>query len=247
MRFLDMHAHVLPNVDDGAKDLDAALALLRAQQAQGVDAVAATPHFYAAQVRLESYLQTTRARYEQLREVCRAQALPELFLGYEVLYFRHMASSGVLPQLTLGGSRYLLLELPYRVELDETVVEEIVSIRLNCDLIPILAHLERFASQDGFSQILGLIDEGYAEAQINAASLLQWGSRNLCLRLWNNGYIRYLASDAHSMKHRPPALQQAMQTLEKKAGKDCVEAFAENSRALYDAITAAQNARPTEE
>lgn len=240
MSFLDMHCHVLPRIDDGAKDLDTARELLRLQQSQGASAVVATPHFYAERVDLNAYRQKAISRFEQLQEVAVNEGLPELFLGFEVLFFRDMAASGVLPELSMGKSHFLLVELPYGCALRDAIADELIAIRLDCGLTPILAHLERYASQQGFDRILSVIREGYAEAQCNAASLLHWNSRRVALKLLEQGYLRYLASDAHSLVHRPPKLEEAYAVIEKRCGKRVANRLQENSLALYAALRQAQ-------
>ena len=73
---IDFHTHVLSDIDDGSRDLDESLALLREERNQGVGHIVATPHFYADRATVEQFLQR---REESLSRLARAQeekALP---------------------------------------------------------------------------------------------------------------------------------------------------------------------------
>lgn len=63
---IDFHTHILPGVDDGAENIETALAMLREEAVQGVNQVFATPHFYADEETPEAFLERRRASFEGL-------------------------------------------------------------------------------------------------------------------------------------------------------------------------------------
>ena len=63
---IDFHSHVLPGIDDGSRDTDMSLAMLRMEQEQNVQAVVATPHFYAEQDSVKSFLKRRSHSMERL-------------------------------------------------------------------------------------------------------------------------------------------------------------------------------------
>ncbi len=110
---IDLHSHLLPNVDDGARSLAEAIELARAAQADGVTAIAATPHvrddFRTSPATIEHGVATLRA------ELAAAGVAIDVLQGAEVdidmLWEIDVAD---LRRLTLAGGSYLLLETPYR-------------------------------------------------------------------------------------------------------------------------------------
>lgn len=97
----DLHTHILPGVDDGAKNLDMSLALLRAQRADGVTRIALTPHFRFEQT-IEEFL---RRRDEAMTLLTQALKAEEIF------YSSQLAETDPRP-LCLAGTPLLLIEFP---------------------------------------------------------------------------------------------------------------------------------------
>ena len=67
MAIIDVHCHILPGVDDGAKDIETSLAMLEASRDQGVQCMVATPHFYATRDRVDAFLTRRKAAWEALK------------------------------------------------------------------------------------------------------------------------------------------------------------------------------------
>ena len=75
--FVDIHTHILPQIDDGATSMEESMQLLKALQAQGAQAVWATPHFYAHLCNLEDYTTRVQAACAQVRQ----QAPPQFYFS----------------------------------------------------------------------------------------------------------------------------------------------------------------------
>ena len=195
---IDLHTHVLPGVDDGARTLGEARALALNMVSQGVTVVAATPH-----VR-DDYPTTPDVMEEAVAEVradFEAHRVPiEVFHGAEVdLGLLWAIPHEDLWRMTIAQTgRYLLLEFPYRgwpFALD-SAVKRLVELGVT----PLLAHPERNPEvQDRPDRVRGLVESG-ALVQVTAASLE--GSRDraaqaAALRLLDLGLVHVLASDSH--------------------------------------------------
>ena len=229
--YTDIHSHILPGVDDGAADIAETLELLNLMQKQGIDTVVATPHYHA-EICLSPKKHAEKC--EQVLADLKAK-LPSNFinilLGYEVRYFRGISQSEEVSALKLGNTNHILLELPpYKVS--SKVADEIVEFSLNFGVKPIIAHIERYVKSSSFGAFLNIIDEGFAEAQINCDSLLFPKLRKPCLSLLKSGYINYIATDTHSILERPPHLYEAINVLNSKLGKKETEKLLENSKVL---------------
>lgn len=239
MTFLDIHAHILPAVDDGAKDMDTAIALLEALKEQGVTDVIATPHFYPDTDSAEDFVQLAQRAYSELKNEIAHKDLPRVFLGCELRYFGGIGKSRAIKQFVISGTNYLLLELPYGAPITKTVLQDIIDISERQGIIPILAHIERYSKVMGYKKLLKLISDGYAKAHINASAIVSKEDARLCNKLIKGGYVSYIASDTHSPDHRPPLIKQALDTITDKLGKSATNRFIIKSNRLLEEIEGA--------
>ena len=228
---LDIHSHILPQLDDGAKSLNESLALMSMQKEQGADAIIATPHFHAEYCDLYEYISCAQEKFNQLKKSS-GDGMPELFLGYEVKYFKGISQNESTNLLTLGNTEYILVEMPYN-RISVGMLDDIGSISLNLGLTPILAHVDRYISFPGFQDVIKLIEDGFVKAQINADSILYGPNKHKSLKLISDGYISYLGSDAHSVGERPPRIDEFIQKLNKKSGPSYFESIENNSFDIY--------------
>lgn len=221
MPVLDLHSHVLPGIDDGSPDVETSLEMLRLSAQQGVEAMVATPHFYAWRNRVERFLRRRQRAFEQLAPHL-LPGLPDLYLGAEVAFFEGISEAEMLEELTLEGTNVLLLELPFRPwsgrDLDE--VEALIERR---DFQVVLAHLERYLMFSENRPLLLELMDMPLQVQINAESLLSWRGRGRLLKWFRNDQAHLLGSDCHGVEHRVPNLGQGREILRKKLGQDILD------------------------
>jgi len=137
---IDLHSHLLPGVDDGSRAVEQSVKVLGELAAQGVTDICLTPHLRAAQVEAGPPELHDRA-FAGLS--AHAPAVPRLHRGAEVMLDRPLAvDPHRIRRVTLGGTRYILVEFPRMVAL-ETVTNALTRI-LDTGLIPLLAHPERY-------------------------------------------------------------------------------------------------------
>lgn len=239
MQYLDIHAHILPAVDDGAKDIDAAITLLEMLKEQGVTDVIATPHFYPDTDSAEDFAELVKKAYCELKNEVADKDLPRFFLGCELRYFSGIGKSRAIKQFVISGTNYLLLELPYGEPITKIVLQDIIDISERQGLIPILAHIERYSKVKGYKKLLKLISDGYAKAHINAGAIVSKEDAKLCEKLIKGGYVSYMASDTHSPDHRPPFIKQALDTITERLGRSAANRFIIKSNRLLEEIEGA--------
>lgn len=242
MHLLDIHSHILPNVDDGAKDLDTSVELLKMMKEQGITDVIATPHFYASEDNLEDFNERITSSYNTLKKTVEELDLPEIHLGAEVFYFHGIRKSAGIRSLCLARTEYLLLELP-NCSLDGNIIKNIIEINSNLGIIPIIAHIERYSKERGFKKLLELIEKEIAYAQVNALSVLQPPYSKTVNKLMKNGYISFIATDTHSVVNRPPLMDLALNEVEKNFGKKYSDMYIANSDKLLKIIQGAANGK----
>jgi protein-tyrosine phosphatase len=207
---IDLHAHILPGVDDGVATLEEARALARRAAGDGVRAIAATPH-----VRWDypTSAETMERGVAELRRDFAAQAIPvEILLGGELDLEQVMTlPTDELRRFTLAGSgRYLLVEFPYAEW--PLALEPAVLALAHAGITPVLAHPERNAHvQDRPERIQAAVEAG-ALVQVTAASLDGRSGRRTraaAVRLLELRLVHVLASDAHGPEVREAGLAAA--------------------------------------
>ena len=108
---IDWHSHILPEMDDGSKNVEESLCLMKMLAEQGVDTVIATPHFYANDESVDSFLERRAVSYEKLQTQL-SDSLPEVLLGAEVSYYPGISRMADLKRLKIEKTQLLLLEMP---------------------------------------------------------------------------------------------------------------------------------------
>ena len=208
---IDLHCHILPGIDDGARDLADAVAMARQAERDGIGAICATPHIRADHDVRVAELPARRAALASAVE--RAGCHTDVLAGGEVAE-TIVADLGdaELGAVTLGGGgRWILLE-PAPGPLGDGLLCAVRTLHgrgYRC----VIAHPERHAGSDLRSRLAQLIGEG-ALVQATAAALTDDASRTAMLELARAGLIHVLGSDSHSaLAGRPVALTAALDLL----------------------------------
>lgn len=209
---IDLHIHLLPGIDDGPADAAGTVELARACVADGVRAVAATPHVS------EKY-PTTPARMrqglEEAREAIEAAGVPLTVYGGAEVAIDQMSrlSDEDLRGLTLGPTEgFILLETPYAAWPME--LESQVGRLATLGIRGILAHPERSAGvQDpgGVDKLELAISRGLY-TQVTAGSLAgRFGrtAKNTANELLQRELVHMISSDSHNVDRRPPRMGEA--------------------------------------
>ncbi len=229
---IDIHCHILPGIDDGAKDMTEALALVNLAVADGVKRIVVTPHLHFG--RFNNYLPVIEATFSSLQEeVTKAGISVDLAYAAEVRLDSEILSLLATKQLPLYGSyknqQYMLLEFPHsHIPAGSDVL---VKHLIKQNIIPVIAHPERnrdlLKSPDHINSFVRL----GCWFQVTASSITgDFGEecQSLALRYIEQDIIQIVASDAHNLKRRPPMLSQVRAKV--------VELFGENKaqQLFYD-------------
>lgn len=226
---IDLHTHILCGVDDGAKNVEESLQLLRMEQEQGVGTVVLTPHFYRTRQEPEQFLAVRDAAMDTLLSAVEGQELPRLVLGAEVAWWPNMAHWDGLERLCIAGTRTMLLELPFS-RWSSDLCHQLYDLVNRTGITPVLAHLERYLSCQDRGLVREILSLGMP-VQITARELLHLttrGSALKALRSW--GHV--LATDCHDCRVRKPDLGDAMAMVEKKLGRDAAASLQKTAQSL---------------
>ncbi|RXZ83401.1 protein tyrosine phosphatase [Paenibacillaceae bacterium] len=216
---IDIHTHLLPGIDDGAATWEDSLALARAAVQEGVASVIATPHHATTRYTNEAddIVRLTQEANERLQ----LAGIPlQVLSGQEIRVHDDLLdawSRGEL--LTLGGSMYILLEMPAS-SIPRSMPDLIHELKL-LGLKPIIAHPERNAEVARHPASFAALVEAGAYGQMTAHSLLGGfggGIQRIAWTLCSSGLIHVISSDVHNLQPRGFRLAEAYEQVGRRMG-----------------------------
>lgn len=221
---IDMHTHILPNIDDGSRSIEETFNLIKEAQNAGFDSIVLTSHY------MEGYYETDAKEREvwlnAIYQNLEAEKLNiKLFLGNEIYM-----SDNIINLLedgkasTINNTSYVLFELPLNAE--PFNLYDVIYKMQQCKVVPILAHPERyeFVKKDP-ELIYDLIEKGVL-MQSNYGSILgQYGenTKKMVIKLLENNMVHMLGSDVHRQKTIYPRISECLTRIEEIIGKEKLE------------------------
>ena len=231
---IDLHCHILPGLDDGAKDWETSLEMARIAEADGIHTIVATPHHKSV---ADNDVETIERLTDELNDRLQAANINVKILpGAETHYYAEFAEDlkkgEVLP---LNHSRYVYLELPHGQVpryIEDMVFEIVVQ-----GYTPIIPHPERNREiRENPDLLYALVDAG-AISQVTAGSITgYYGSETekFSFQLFKHNLSHVIASDGHGVNRRKPVLGEAYERLEKTVGRECVEGCLSNAQNIVN-------------
>lgn len=224
MNYVDIHSHILPGADDGAKDMEQALAILKAAAENGIGKIIATPH--QKENRRSLLPEEIKCSVEALQEKANRQGISiRIYGGNELWYRKGLGELLEKKQVcTLADSAYTLVEFSPK--------EEFIYIRnglyeiLSAGYYPVLAHAERCQCLiKKEERIAELVNMG-CYIQVNAGSVLGelgTGIKWFLHKLFCDRNVHFVATDAHDTNKRNVRTGECARRLEKKYGAEYAE------------------------
>ncbi|MGE0159378.1 MAG: tyrosine-protein phosphatase [Gemmatimonadales bacterium] len=199
---VDVHNHLVPGVDDGARDLSAVLESVERLTRQSIRRIVTTPHIDASltldPARLASRLSQVTSAWERAAAAIH-DAFPEVEFhrGHEICLDVPDTDFSD-PRIRMAGTSFVLVEWP-RLQLPPGTVAVLARIREK-GFRPIVAHPERYAGMSAALGVAGQWRDAGAALQVNYGSLVgRYGpdAQANAIRLLRRGWVDYLASDFH--------------------------------------------------
>jgi protein-tyrosine phosphatase len=218
---IDLHCHLLPGIDDGAKDLAVSLAMARVAAADGISTIACTPHILRGVYNNSG--PAIRQAVDRLAESIAKAGIPiTLVTGADV----HIAPDLEVQLrdgrvLTLNNSRYFLLEPPHHVLPPR--LEDLIFGLQSAGYVPILTHPERLSWVEGHYDLIRRLVSSSVLMQITAGSVMGRfgrGPRYWAERMLDEGLCHLLATDAHNTERRAPRMADAREVVAQWLGDD---------------------------
>ncbi len=214
---IDWHSHILPQIDDGSQSISESVALLTELKLQGVNTVVATPHFYANEETVQTFLNRRQRAFDELSPSL-SDGLPRVLLGAEVCYYSGISRLENLECLKIENSNLLLLEMPFS-RWTEYTIRELLELSASGRFTIVLAHIDRYISMQD-RDIWDRLYENGILMQANASFFTKFFKKKKALYFLQNNRIHFIGSDSHNMTTRPPKLNLAYDYVSQKLGSD---------------------------
>ncbi len=220
-RLVDTHCHILPEVDDGAKNMEETRQMLQEAYEDGIRYIIATPHHHPRRGR-KSPKQLRRQLKLVREEAAQISGELRIYLGTEIYFGQDIPERLREEQiLTMNRTRYVLVEFspgdPF-----EYICQGIQQIQMKGYEV-ILAHIERYQCMYKNIENAEHLKHMGVRIQVNADSITGesgWKAKRLVRRLIDERLVFCVGTDAHDPKRRPPRMKKAAEYVEKKCGED---------------------------
>lgn len=233
---IDIHCHILPNVDDGSESLEESIEMAKIAESEGITKIVNTSHCHfdfkykkGNELKLE---------LEKFNQVLKEENINiEVLLGNELYYTSDLIERfDELDFFSMNNSKYILMEFS-PINFPKNIEDVIYEIKIR-GYIPIIAHAERYKQvQEDVNIVLDCIKEG-ALIQVNASSILGKNgekAEDTSKKLLDNNMVHFVATDAHSSNRRRPLIKDSYNYILKNYGKEVAEKlFIENPTAVIE-------------
>lgn len=221
--FIDIHSHIIPNLDDGAANMDQTINMLRIAFRDGIRSTIVTPHNLRNKYRITNI--QIKYHMDELQEYINSTSSPiTLYLGSEIYYsFDTLRLLKENQLLTLAGSRYVLIEFPPSSEYQ--YIKNGLNELYAAGYLPILAHAERYRNITcDLERFYELLCMG-VYIQVNAMTITGDNGRPqqiIANELLKKEYVQFIATDCHSDGIRAPRLSECVDSIRRKYGEALV-------------------------
>lgn len=227
---IDIHSHIIPGIDDGAKNIEMTLEMLKNAEKNGTKEIVATPHYLLEYG--EAKINEVKEHVKEINTLLEKEKIDvKVYSGQEVYFSERILEDYIEGNIgTINDSKYMLIEFEMH-KFDENIFNTLYELQVR-DIVPIIAHPERYKFfRENPSFINSFIDEGYL-FQVNAGSIEgRFGEsikKTANIFLDNNIY-NFIGSDAHNCSNRNTGLNTAVDLIDKKIN---IEVFRDSSEKM---------------
>jgi protein-tyrosine phosphatase len=230
---VDIHSHILPDVDDGPKTWDVCFEICKTAAADGITHMVATPHAN------DRYAYDRPHSQELVNELQkRVGDSPQLLLGCDFhLSYDNLQDAMAHPtRYAIGNSRYLLVEFS-NYSVPQAIIDSLLKLG-DHGLTPVITHPERNPIlRENLERVIEFAEQGCV-IQMTASALTGfWGERTRRVAQWllERQAVHVLATDAHDMQKRVPILSGGRDAAAEICGEEVADALVEgNPRAIIN-------------
>ncbi len=221
--YIDFHTHIIPEIDDGAKDVEMSLNMLSCAQGCGAETVILTPHV-SSSADFKKFIKLRKEKVTALKKAIKDNwfPCPDILLGAEVALDGSLSERKNVSSLCIEGTDLLLLELPY-TSWGSWYNNEIYNLISKHNVTPVMAHIERYLKGPKDLVKLSTLVSFGVKFQVNAGSFMTFSGRRIIRALAAEGLISAIGSDCHNMQRRSPDISRALSAFERKFGDEFLD------------------------
>jgi protein-tyrosine phosphatase len=232
---IDLHCHILPNIDDGPQSLADSVEMAKQAEQEGIRVILATPHH--RNEKYENHGQTIFRKVEEFNRVLKKENINLIVLpGQETRIFGEWVEGlGTGEILPLNQGKYVLVEFPFG-HVPRYASQLLFDIQLK-GYVPVIVHPERNQEIVENPEVLYQLVKRGALTQVTAASVIgHFGKtiKKFTLQLIEANLVHFIASDAHNTTSRGFKLVEAYGTIEKAFGSEVVHMFRTNAELVLE-------------
>lgn len=215
---IDIHCHLLYGVDDGPKEPEEAIKMLKSASEQGVTDIVLTPHYRRGMFKFDKELVLAHKKELEAKADeynIRLHVGTEIHVNGDII--EYLAEERVL---SLADSEYVLTEYEYDTPYD--YLFQMTHLLLRHGYIPVIAHVERYGCLTRNPKRLEELQEVGALIQMNAGAVVGeegWQSQGFCKKALKHGWVDIIASDSHGIKKRVCYMEDAYDYISEKYGE----------------------------
>ena len=230
----DFHSHILPGIDDGSKDPEMSLVLIKELVSKGFTDICLTPHYYTNQESFEDFVNKRDKAFDLLMSVLPSDLNVRFHLGAEVYLTDFLFNQDYDNRICYDQSRFILTEFSYSSSFEDKSLTYLYKL-LNRHMIPVIAHVERYPKLlKNTKKRYELLDMGVI-FQSNFSSFTDGHYKRKLVKMINDDEISILGTDVHNMeRNSPDDIMPALEYITKKCSKNALVRIQENSKEILD-------------
>ncbi len=227
---IDFHSHILPCMDDGAKDATMSVKMLKNAYEQGVRCVVASSHCYPRnEESVNHFIKKRNESYNLLKNaIAQENDIPKILLGCEINITTDISEFSNLNELCIENTNYLLVEMPHG-PWEDWMVDTVYKLTL-MGIRPIMAHIDRYMYHN--QQLFAALSELDVIYQVNTDLFLAKGVKKITKLLIDSGHVHILGTDMHNLTSRKPNMGDAKKVITKRYGNVLFDELCKNSSAV---------------
>ncbi len=221
---VDIHSHIIPGIDDGSKDMEMTLEMLRNAEENGTREIVATPHYLLEYG--EARIEEVKEYVKNINELLEREKIDvKVYSGQEVYFSERIVEDYIEHNIgTMNDSRYMLIEFDMH-KFDESIFDLLYELQIR-DIVPIIAHPERYKYfREKPILINKFIEQGYL-FQLNAGSIEgRFGEtvKKTAATFLDKKIYNFIGSDAHDINNRNTGIKNAMSVISDEMIKEIFE------------------------
>ncbi|MCH5314823.1 MAG: hypothetical protein J1E81_02825 [Eubacterium sp.] len=230
---VETHCHILPAIDDGARDVETSVRMIQRLQAQGAEAIILTPHYYSDSISLDDFIERRNYALRELKSAL-PEGSPRLIPAAEVYISKYLFSNENLERLKIGNSDYVLIEHSFNCDFGQSTYDRLFKLNYEYKIRPVLAHIERYPALIDDGDLLDEYINMGCIAQVNISSFTDAPRhiRKRLIKYLESGRIHVIGSDCHNLDSRAPKYENGVKEIIKKCGQEALDSLIRNANIL---------------